>query len=85
MTNDLATKGTVVTADNSNPPKISRQVVIAMHGRREVRLAFIVDENGAINLYTDGSQGNTIGAITTVGQPQVRQICANMLRAIGRA
>jgi hypothetical protein len=83
--NDVAADGNIVMQDNSNPPKISSQVTIAMNDKTLTKLAFIVDENGAINFYRDGSKGNTLGSIATVGQVQVRQIFFQTLEAIGRS
>jgi hypothetical protein len=71
--------------DNSNPPKISNEVTIAMNGKPPTQLAFIVDENGAINVYRDGSQGNTMGNITTVNRAGLQQLFIQTLTAVGRA
>jgi hypothetical protein len=82
---DVASDGKIVMQDNSNPPKISNHITIAMNGKPTTQLTFIVDENGAINSYRDGSQGHTMGSITTVNQVQVRQLFLQTLQAVGRA
>jgi hypothetical protein len=82
---DIAGAGSSGMVDNSNLPKVSHQITLAMNGKKPVTLAFIVDENGAVNFYQDGSQGNTMGTVVTVNQVQVRQVFINVLGAMGKA
>lgn len=84
VTDDVAADGNIVMLDISNPSKIVYQVTVAMHGKRPVQLGFNIDENGAINLYTDGSQGNTLGNITTVNKAQLQDIFIRLLKTIGQ-
>jgi hypothetical protein len=82
--NDVASVGAIAMREASNPPKIMHEVTIAMHGKPPSRLAFLVDENGAVHSYKDGSSANTMGNVTAVNQVQIRQVLSQALEAIGR-
>jgi hypothetical protein len=85
VSNDIAADGNIAMTDNSNPPKISTQVTIARNGKKPSQLAFIVDENGTVNIYRDGSHGNTLGSITTVNRAGLQNLFIQTLTAIGRS
>jgi hypothetical protein len=83
--NDLASVGNVAIADTGRPPIVARDVTIALAGRKPTQLSFQVRDDGAINVYRDGSQANTIGAITTISQVQIKDIFRQTIKSIGEA
>jgi hypothetical protein len=85
ISNDLTSVGKVAINDASSVPYITvKNITIALNGRKPTTLSFHV-QKGAITAYQDGSQGNTIGAITTVGQPQIREVFRKTLKSLGEA
>lgn len=85
---DLVGKVGVTT----HAPPIARgtEVVVAQEifftppgGKRPLQVAFHVTSSGAVNVYEGAGQANTIGAISTITQVQVRQELEKVLRALG--
>jgi hypothetical protein len=81
---DVAALGRITISDASKPPIVAQDVQIAFTGRKPSKLSFLI-KDGAITTFRDGSQGNAIGAITTVGQAQISQLLQNILKSMGEA
>jgi hypothetical protein len=80
--NDLASVGDVTIADVSRPPIVARDVTIALTGHKATKLSFHVREDGTINVYQDGGNGNTIGAITTTFQEQIKDLFRKTIHSL---
>jgi len=42
-------------------------------------------QNGAITVFRDGAEGNTIGVTTTISQVQIKNLFRETLNSVGKA
>lgn len=81
---DLAPIGNVGIANVSRPPLVAWDITIALNGHEPTTLSFHI-QNEAITTYRDGSQGNTIGAIATISQVQIKNLFREVVKSLGEA
>jgi hypothetical protein len=82
--NDLAFVGRVGIEDVSRAHIVARDVTIALKGHKPTRLSFHI-QNGAITVFRDGAEGNTIDVTTTISQVQIKNLFRETLNSVGKA